>query len=82
MNKTYVVTACNRGLGLEFARQLSGRGDRVIGTARDPESATELKRLASLRRAYPNYFADTRVFLELMRQALSGKQKRIYEQVD
>ena len=45
MNKTYVVTACNRGLGLEFARQLSGRGDRVIATARDPESATELKRL-------------------------------------
>ena len=45
MNKTYVVTACNRGLGLEFARQLSGRGDRVIVTARDPESAAELKRL-------------------------------------
>ena len=45
MSKTYVVTACNRGLGLEFARQLSGRGDRVIATARDPESATELKRL-------------------------------------
>lgn len=45
MTKTYVVTACNRGLGLEFARQLSGRGDRVIATARVPESATELTRL-------------------------------------
>lgn len=45
MSKTYVVTACNRGLGLEFARQLSGRGNRVIATARDPESAHELQRL-------------------------------------
>jgi len=45
MPKTYVITACNRGLGLEFARQLSRRDGRVIATARDPESATELKRL-------------------------------------
>jgi NAD(P)-dependent dehydrogenase (short-subunit alcohol dehydrogenase family) len=45
MTKTYVVTACNRGLGLEFARQLSGRGDRVIATARHPENATELEQL-------------------------------------
>ncbi len=45
MSKTYVVTACNRGLGLEFARQLSARGDRVIATARDPESATGLAAL-------------------------------------
>jgi len=42
---TYVVTACNRGLGLEFARQLSNRGDRVIATARDLENATELAAL-------------------------------------
>ena len=45
MATTYVVTACNRGLGLEFARQLSGRGDRVIATARDLENATELAAL-------------------------------------
>ncbi len=45
MTKTYVVTAANRGLGLEFARQLSARGDRVIATARDPESAAELAAL-------------------------------------
>ena len=45
MTKTYVVTACNRGLGLELARQLSGRGDRVIATARDLESAPELAAL-------------------------------------
>lgn len=44
MSKTYLVTGANRGLGLEFARQLSARGDRVLATARDPDSATELKR--------------------------------------
>lgn len=34
--------------------------------------------LASLRRAYPNYFADTRVFVNLMTQALTGRPRRIY----
>ncbi len=34
--------------------------------------------LASLERAYPNYFADTRVFVELMNQALIGRQRRIF----
>lgn len=33
--------------------------------------------VAALQRAYPNYFADTRVFVELMKQALSGSQRRI-----
>jgi len=45
MGKTYVVTAANRGLGLEFARQLAARGDRVIATARDPETASALGKL-------------------------------------
>ncbi len=31
----------------------------------------------SLHKAYPNYFADTRVFLELMTQAISGKSRGI-----
>ena len=42
MSDTYVVTACNRGLGLEFARQLSARGARVIATCREPAAAPEL----------------------------------------
>jgi hypothetical protein len=33
--------------------------------------------VALLQRAYPNYFADTRVFVELVKQALSGQQRRI-----
>jgi len=34
--------------------------------------------LAALQRAYPNYFADTRVFVELLRQALSGTRRRVF----
>lgn len=33
--------------------------------------------VASLGRAYPNYFADTRAFEQLLRQALSGKSRGI-----
>ena len=42
-----LVTGANRGLGLEFARQLLARGDRVVATARHPGKATELNALAA-----------------------------------
>jgi NAD(P)-dependent dehydrogenase (short-subunit alcohol dehydrogenase family) len=41
-----LVTGANRGLGLEFTRQLLGRGARVIATARQPGKATHLNALA------------------------------------
>ena len=44
--QTVLVTGANRGIGLEFARQLKQRGYHVIATARSPERATELKALA------------------------------------
>ena len=34
--------------------------------------------LTSLQRAYPNYFADTDVFLQLVNQALEGRHRRIH----
>jgi WW domain-containing oxidoreductase len=37
--KTFVVTGCNSGLGLETARVLSLRGGRVLGTARTSDKA-------------------------------------------
>ena len=37
-----LITGANRGIGLELARQYATAGWRVIGTARKPESATEL----------------------------------------
>jgi NAD(P)-dependent dehydrogenase (short-subunit alcohol dehydrogenase family) len=43
--KTVLITGANRGLGLEFARQYAADGWTVIGTARTPEKATELKAL-------------------------------------
>jgi NAD(P)-dependent dehydrogenase (short-subunit alcohol dehydrogenase family) len=39
--KTYVVTGCNSGIGLETARVLTLRGAHVIGTARTKKKAEE-----------------------------------------
>ena len=39
------ITGANRGLGLEFARQYSDAGWHVIGTARKPDAATDLREL-------------------------------------
>lgn len=43
--QTVLITGANRGIGLEMARQFSERGDTVIGTARNPEEAADLKAL-------------------------------------
>jgi NAD(P)-dependent dehydrogenase (short-subunit alcohol dehydrogenase family) len=41
-----LVTGANRGLGLEFTRQLLARGRRVVATCRQPGRATALNALA------------------------------------
>lgn len=46
-----VVTGANRGLGLEFTRQLLARGDRVVATCRRPASA---EALATLAKTHPD----------------------------
>jgi NAD(P)-dependent dehydrogenase (short-subunit alcohol dehydrogenase family) len=38
-----LVTGANRGLGLEFVRQLLERGDRVFAGCREPDDADELR---------------------------------------
>ena len=43
MTKTYLVTGTNRGIGLEYCRQLKDRGDKVIAVCRSP--SVELKSL-------------------------------------
>jgi NAD(P)-dependent dehydrogenase (short-subunit alcohol dehydrogenase family) len=44
---TVLITGANRGLGLEFARQYSGDGWRVIACCRTPGQADELRILAT-----------------------------------
>ncbi|MDH5823327.1 SDR family oxidoreductase [Luteimonas sp. RD2P54] len=41
-----LVTGANRGIGLEFTRQLLARGDRVVAACRQPGKATDLNHLA------------------------------------
>jgi len=41
--QTVLITGANRGIGLEYARQFAAKGFNVIGTARDPAAATELR---------------------------------------
>ena len=42
----YLITGANRGIGLGFVGQLLARGDSVVATARRPDEADELQRLA------------------------------------
>ena len=43
---TILITGANRGIGLGLAKHAAQRGYSVIGTARDPGSADELKGIA------------------------------------
>ncbi|MFZ9131311.1 MAG: SDR family oxidoreductase [Methylophilaceae bacterium] len=43
-----LVTGANRGLGLEFVHQFLNRGDHVIATCRNPETADQLHDLQNL----------------------------------
>jgi NAD(P)-dependent dehydrogenase (short-subunit alcohol dehydrogenase family) len=44
-----LITGANRGIGLEFARQYLADGWQVYAACRDPDSASELRRLADDR---------------------------------
>jgi NAD(P)-dependent dehydrogenase (short-subunit alcohol dehydrogenase family) len=46
---TVLITGANRGLGLEFAKQYAAKGWHVIATARKPDEAFELNKLADER---------------------------------
>ncbi|MGA9421895.1 MAG: SDR family oxidoreductase [Rhodanobacteraceae bacterium] len=47
-----LVTGANRGIGIEYVRQLLARGDRVIAACRMPGRALDLTRLAG---EYPGH---------------------------
>jgi hypothetical protein len=50
---------------------------RVREHAGNDSVLVSVDRLTALERAYPNYFADTRVFVELLEQTLSGEEEEI-----
>lgn len=68
---TYLVTGANRGLGLEFARQLTARGDVVLATTRDPGKADDLK--ATGARVLPLDVAED-ASLASFREAIKGER--------
>ena len=46
MRRNCLITGANRGIGLEFARQLLARGEHVVATCRHPGKAAALNALA------------------------------------
>lgn len=67
-----LVTGANRGLGLEFVRQLLARGERVIATCRQPGRALPLNRLAGEHPGHlvvlPLTLPEARSIAELVRE--------------
>ncbi len=55
---TWLITGANRGIGLEYVKQLSAEGERVHAVVRDPGSATELTALAASYRSLAIEVAD------------------------
>jgi NAD(P)-dependent dehydrogenase (short-subunit alcohol dehydrogenase family) len=65
---TTLITGCNRGIGLELAKQLHERGDNVIGVCRKPGS--ELAELGI--RIIDNVDVAEAAGTERLRKALDG----------
>ena len=66
----------------ESERQLASQSyleaEKIVRENRKTDAVlVQVDSPAALRRAYQNYFADTRLFLQLLEQVLSGKSKRI-----
>ena len=68
----YLVTGANRGIGLEFVRQLLARGERVIAACRHTARASELNRLSGQfpghLKVLPLDVAEPRSIAELVRE--------------
>ncbi len=68
----YLVTGANRGLGLEYVRQLLARGERVIACCRHTARASELNRFSGEfpghLKVLPLDVAEPRSISELVRE--------------
>jgi len=56
---TVLITGANRGIGLEYAKLFSAKGYDVIGTARKPDQADELRAVAARVEALDVASADS-----------------------
>lgn len=61
----------------EASKQYLAAEKAAKGSVRRDAVLVSVDSLAALPRAYPNYFADTRVFLDLVDQTLTGRPRRI-----
>ena len=79
--RTVVVTGANRGLGLEFVRQLLARGDRVVAGCRQPGHSDALTQLAA---AHPGHLhvAPLDVADEHSRQAFAAEVAALHPALD
>lgn len=67
---TILITGANRGIGLAMARHAVNRGHTVIGTARDPGKAGELKAIPGVR--VEKLDADSNASCKALAKALAG----------
>ncbi|MDI9817590.1 MULTISPECIES: SDR family oxidoreductase [unclassified Legionella] len=74
--KRILVTGANRGIGLEFVKQLSQQGMEVIATCRNPQQAWELQQLAGERKSIIIHKLDVTDDSEL--RQLANKLKTTY----
>ncbi|CAO3697837.1 unnamed protein product [Rhizopus stolonifer] len=49
---TYVITGASRGIGLEFVKQISSKGNTVFACARNPDQSEDLQQLIDNKKVY------------------------------
>lgn len=67
--KTFLITGSNRGIGLEFVKQLKGRGDNVIATCRS--ASEELNNLGV--QVIENIDINSSKSIEILKDRLNEK---------
>lgn len=70
MPTTMLITGANRGIGLALTRHAAQRGHTVIGTARDPGKAADLKAIPGVR--VERLDADSDESCKALAKALDG----------